>query len=130
VHPTPGLSHVQGFKLNCQQQRAAPASCDLVVYYHTKDAVADNPLPIEPAFGVRAERLPPRPAWALVPDDPTEQMLNRTEPIYNATVWPMLYFHATNSCILVVTPHISGVRLPDKDSDSTAVRGICLSLLG
>lgn len=93
-----------------------------MVYYYINGTVGGNNLPIEPNFGVPGKRLPPRPAWALVKDDKTEQMLNRTEPLWSATIWPMLYFHGSNSCTVVVNPQISGVRLPDNDLDSTAVR--------
>jgi hypothetical protein len=97
------------------------------VYYHTKGTISGNPLPIEPAFGVPAKLLPQRPAWASVPTDPTEQKLNRTEPIYKATVWPMLYFHGGPSCNLVLTPRISGVQLPGSPLDLSVVRELNLA---
>jgi hypothetical protein len=96
-----------------------------VVYHHVgKGTLADKPLAINPDFGVPAKQLPPRPAWDLVLKDPTEKLLNRTEPLWNVTTWPMLYFNGGPSCNVVMTPNISGIRLPDNFADTTAVRGL------
>mgnify|MGYP001807603335 CR=1 FL=1 len=118
----------QGFSLRCQRQPAAPAGCcSLVVYYDTDGTLADKSLPIKPGFGVPAKQLPQRPAWEMVEHDRTEWMLNRTEALWRVTIRPMLYFDGGASCNVVLTPHISGVRLPDTWQNSTAVCELRLS---
>jgi hypothetical protein len=126
---------LQGFGLDCKRLRDAPASCNLVVYYNSTGNVAGSSdstavvgLSIQPPFGIPARQLPhPRPAWNSAQFNATETQLNRTESIYNSTLWPMLYFHGGRSCNLVLTtPLITGVRLQDAPHEASAVRVVGL----
>jgi len=52
----------------------------------------------------------------------SEQILNRTEPIYNAIMWPLMYFFGGPSChVLLDSPVIRGVRLPMQPNEATQV---------
>jgi hypothetical protein len=82
--------------------------CDLVVYYNTTK-VPGLPRPV----GVPSAAFPPPPSFPIATRKAAgEAALNRTEPQFNATLFPLLYFHGGAGCKLRFRlPIISGVNL-------------------
>lgn len=119
---------LQAFRLSCVKQRHVPADCRLVVYYNStgtlEDGVSSMDGLIKPPFGVLSGQLPnPRAAWNSALFNKTEPQLNRTEVLWNATNWPMLYFYGGRSChVLLPAPFIKGVQLPNQDGEGSQVR--------
>lgn len=130
VHLCAVAALLQESRLDCKQlPDAAAADCRLVVYYN-----GTGPFPsssnlaglLRPPFGVPAKSLPsPVPPWESAAFNETETAINRTEVIYKATKWPVVFFHGGPSChLLLASPrihHIQPGRRP-QSLDATAVR--------
>lgn len=109
--------------LSCHLVDDATANaCNLVVYYN-RTLVADAG-----SFGIRAAPLPfpaPRPFSAAY--NATELKLNRTEPVYNSTLWMLLLFHGGSGChVRFSNPEVTGINLPSAPNAPTQVRHTCV----
>lgn len=86
----------------------AEPPCDLVVYSNTTK-VPGLPRPV----GVPSAAFPPPPSFPIATRKATaEAVLNRTELQFNATLFPLLYFHGGAGCNLRFrSPIVKGVYL-------------------
>jgi hypothetical protein len=119
--PVPSFTALQTLNLSCQyQQQGASSKCKLVVYYNSTVPSLRSLKP----FGIPTYALPKLPSAPLrsAEMNATEMKLNRTEPIYNSIMWPLLYFHGGPSChVRFESPVIREVELPKQSGEGSQV---------
>jgi hypothetical protein len=122
------LCALQAFNISCQKLPTAPADCTLMLYYNStgmfEDGTTNMSELIKPPFEIPADQLPDHVApWGTAEFNATEGPLNRTEPVYNATLRPMLFFFGGPTCHVVLTkPKIAGCQLKESvGADQAAV---------
>lgn len=123
---------LQAFNISCQKQPTAPADCNLLLYYNStgmfEDGTTNMSGLIKPPFGIPAGQLPDPVAPYYTADfNATEVPLNRTEPVYNATLRPMLFFFGGPTCHVVLNnPKIAGCQLKESVGADQAVVSVGL----
>jgi hypothetical protein len=107
---------MQNFNLSCQPMPGAPAGCKLVVYHNNTgpfyEGDTDMAAAVKPPFpGVANGTLQAPGQFNTAAFNATEGPLNRTELVYGSTIWPILFFHGTSTCnILLEAPFIHNVK--------------------
>lgn len=95
-----------------------------MIYYNTTK-VPGLPRPV----GAPSAAFPPPPSFPIEPlKAATEAALNRTEPQFNATLFPLLYFHGGVGCSLRLrSPTVKGVNLgvaPEPNPTAVSAKGL------